>query len=112
MENLKTKTEELIDDVQDYLETFYKLTIVNVTQKITNVATLVVTIVCIFISVMFFVLFLGIGAAWWIGNLIENRAAGFFIMAGVFLLFSLLIILLRKIIFPPIRNFIVKRFYD
>ena len=34
--------------------------------------------------IVFILLFLGLGAAWWIGEKLDNMKAGFFIVGGVY----------------------------
>jgi NADH:ubiquinone oxidoreductase subunit 6 (subunit J) len=61
----------------------------------------------------FFVLmFLGIALAWWLGDILENRTAGFLLGAAFFLLAIVIVALLRKQIISPIRNFIIRKIYD
>ena len=113
MEDLKTRVEELTENIGDYADTLYKLTIVNVVEKTTNVASIVVSSVSILILGMFVILFSSVGLAWWLGNVLDNRAAGFFLVSGFFLLVLAVILLFRKkLIYPYIRNSIVKKVYD
>jgi Putative Actinobacterial Holin-X, holin superfamily III len=113
MEDLKEKTADLADHVEDLADTFYKLTIVNVTQKATNIASGAVVMMAFSVLGLFVFLFLGVALAWWLGDLMNSRVAGFLLGAGFFLLVLLVIILLRKkIIFPFIRNLIISKVYD
>ena len=113
MEELKTQAEKLTEHVRDYLETYYKLTVVNVTEKASNISagSFLALALCILGGLVLF--FLGLGAAWWIGNAINNRVGGYFIVAGFFiLLMAFLFVFRNKLIFPFIRDIIVRKFYD
>lgn len=118
MENLKEKTDlkekatDLVDHVEDLANTFYKLTVVNLTQKTSNITAGI--IVSIFVGVMafFVLLFSGMALAWWLGDLLENRTAGFLLGAVFFIVVSLIALSLRKQIAKPIRNFIIRKIYD
>lgn len=113
MEELKEKTEDLIDHVEDVADTFYKLQVLNITQKATNITSGAISglIICVF--GFFFILFSGLALCWWLGNLIEHRTGGFLLGAGVFLLIMLLLVALsKKIIFPYFRDLIIRKFYD
>ncbi len=113
MEDLKEKTADLADHVEDLADTFYKLTIVNVTQKATNIASGAVVMMAFSVLGLFVFLFLGVALAWWLGDIMNNRVLGFLLGAGFFLFLLIIIIALRKkIIFPFIRNLIISKVYD
>jgi hypothetical protein len=113
MEELKPKAESLTHSISNYLDTFYKLALVNLTQKATNVTAGVlagITTLFLFILTLFF---LGMGLAWWIGGLINSTAAGFFIVAGLFIVLMVVIIVLRKkLVFPVLKKAILKKIYE
>jgi hypothetical protein len=112
-EGLQDKAKDLISHTGDYLETFYRLSILKFTQKATNVASAVIATVAICTLGVLVVLFGSFGLAWWLGDLIESRAGGFFIVAGFYLLVVLCIVLMRKkIVFPYLRNMIIRKFYE
>jgi hypothetical protein len=120
MEEVKPKTEEvkeqakdLFDHATDYLETFYQLAVINVVQKGVNIASGIINGVIICFLGLFVLLFAGMGVAWWLGNVINSRAGGFFIVAGVCLVSIFVIIAMRKkTIFPLLRNIITRKIYE
>jgi len=113
MNDLKEKTADLADHVEDLANTFYKLTVVNITQKATNVVSNLLLVLSIAIIGFLVVMFLGVALALWVGDLIENRAGGFLITAGFFGIVLLIIAAIRKkIVFPFIRNLIIRKIYD
>jgi hypothetical protein len=113
MNDLKEKTADLADHVEDLANTFYKLTVVNITQKATNVASNLLLVLSIAILGFLVVMFLGVALALWLGDLIESRAGGFLITAGFFGIVLLIIAAIRKkIVFPYIRNLIIRKIYD
>ena len=62
---------------------------------------------------IFFMIFLFSGLALWLGNVLDSRPAGFFIVAGFFLLILILVFALRKkVIVPLIRNAIISKVYE
>jgi hypothetical protein len=62
---------------------------------------------------LFFLIFLFIAIGFWLGDVLESRAAGFFCVAGFFALMIVLIFALRKkVIVPAIRNMIIKKVYE
>jgi hypothetical protein len=112
MDDLKEKTIDLADHVEDIANTFYRLTVVNVAQKTSNITSgiIVALLACVVGSMV--LLFLGIGLAWWLGNVLESRVGGFLSAAGIFFILLIIIALLRKKIISPIRNLIIRKIYD
>ena len=120
MEEIKEKTvdladhvEDLTDHVEDLADTFYRLTVLNLTQKTSDIvsSTVVMIVVC---SLGFFVLlFSGLALAWWLGNIVDSRAGGFLLAAAFFLILVFCVSFLKKkTLFPLIRNLIIRKMYD
>ncbi len=113
MEEIKEKATDLADHVEDLANTFYRLALVNVTQKTSNVVSGVVVVVMVCIMAFFFLFFAGFALGWWLGNLVDNRALGFLLAAGLFLVLLVSIILLKKkTIIPMIRNMVIQKMYN
>jgi hypothetical protein len=113
MNDLKEKTADLADHVEDLANTFYKLTVVNITQKATNIASNLLLVLTITIVGFLIILFVGVALALWLGDLVNSRAGGFLITAGIFGIVLLIIASIRKkIVFPYIRDLIVRKIYD
>jgi hypothetical protein len=110
---VKSTAESLTDHVSDYVETYLKLTVVNATQKATGVASVSITGILLLLFLTFVLFFSGIGFSLWLGDSMNNVKSGFFIVSGVYLFLGLLIYLLRrKIIFPFVRNTIIRKVYE
>jgi hypothetical protein len=113
MENLKEKTRDLADHVEDLAGTFYKLTTVRVTEKATNIISGVVIGLLTVMFGFFVLLFASFALGWWLGDLVDNRAGGFLIAAAFFLLILLGIVFTsKKTLLPLLRDIIVRKFYD
>lgn len=113
MEELKERAADLVDHVEDLADTYYKLAIVNVTQKATNIVSGAVVMVAVCVLGLLIFLFLGIALSWWLGDLLHNRPLGFVLGAVIFALVLLIIVLMRsRIIFPYIRNIIIRKVYE
>jgi hypothetical protein len=113
VEDIKAKAKDLTGNISDYAETFYKLTLVKLTQKATDVGSSLITILSVIVFGLFIVLFGCIALAFWVGELLENRAGGFLAVAGLFLVILLVIVALRKrIVFPYFRNLLIRKFYE
>lgn len=113
MEDVKPKVEKLTDNVEGYLKTYYRLMLVKATQKVANIASTFLNIWIVIILAFFMFMFLGLGVAWWLGELLNSQTGGFFLTAGIFLvLITTLVLLRKKFLFPFIRNFIIKKIYE
>lgn len=113
METIKDKAEELTDDIGDYIETYYKLKVLQLTDKAANVASVSLASIIVSVLAFFLLLFLGLGLGWWIGERLQNMVAGFCIVAGVYAVLILIVLVLRKnLILPYIRNVIIRKAYE
>jgi len=113
MEELKNKAETLTDHVSDYIETYFKLTVVNATQKATGVASVSLIAVLVTFFFMFVFFFVGIGAGMWIGEALNDMKLGYFIVGGFYLICAFIVILIRKkVVFPYVRNQIIRKVYE
>jgi ABC-type multidrug transport system permease subunit len=107
-----TTSDNLADNVMDFVETYYKLTLVNITDKASGVASSVVTFMAVFIIGIFVLLFTGLALGTWLGQLLNNTIAGYFLVAGLFLLIMLMIWAFRKKLMSGFRNFIIRKVYE
>lgn len=113
MEALKQKAADLIEHGGEMLDTYYRLTVVNATEKVARASSASVVVMAATLFGLIVIFFGGIGLAWWIGEEMNNMKAGFFIVAGFFLLILVMLIVLRKsVLVPLIRNQIIQSIYD
>lgn len=113
MEDVKTNIGQLKDHTTEYVKTYIDLAKAKATKGASNAAAGAAIGVVSFLLAFFFLEFLFIGLALWVGNLVDSNAGGFFIVAGVFLLLIILIFALRKkVIGPMIRNSIIRKVYE
>lgn len=105
-------SDNLADNVMDFLETFYKLTLVNITDKTSGIASSVVAFMIVFFMGVFVILFIGLAIGSWLGQLLNSPIAGYFLVAGLFLLSMVFIWLFRKKLMSGFRNFIIRKVYE
>jgi len=85
----------------------------NLTQKSTNIASAGIAAIIILIAGLFGLLLGSVALSLWLGNLVDNMAAGFLLGAVFFVLVMAVIVLLRKkIVFPYFRDMIIRKIYD
>lgn len=105
--------EGLVDHAEDFARTYIKLAKAKATQKAANAASAIFNGVLLVVFAFFMMLFIGLGLAWWLGDVLNSRAGGFLLMAGIYLVLIGTIAALRKtLIYPFIRNIVVKKIYD
>ncbi|HKC66859.1 MAG TPA: phage holin family protein [Bacteroidia bacterium] len=102
--------EKLTDNLKEYVNTHYDIITLKATQKAANVGSHTVALLLIGMIVSLFLLFINIAVGFYLSALLHNSYAGFFIVAGFYLLLTLIFIIGRKkLIIHPLRNFIVKQ---
>jgi Putative Actinobacterial Holin-X, holin superfamily III len=112
-QNLKEDAKDVLNHVGDYAETFYKLSLVRLTKKVSDIASGVVNSVLIFFIGLCILLFISFAGAWWLGDVTNSRALGFLLIAGFYLLIIFVLVLMRKkVISPFIRNTLIRKIYE
>jgi putative superfamily III holin-X len=110
---IKEDAKDLFEHVTDYLETYYQLITVRIAQKGINIASGIINAVILTILGLFAFGLISLGLGWWLGNLINSRAGGFFLVAGIYVVLMVLILVMRKkTILPLLRNFLTKKLYE
>ena len=112
-QNLKEDAKDILNHAGDYAETFYKLNLLRLTKKVSDVASVVVNSVLIFFISLCMLLFISFAGAWWLGDVTNNRALGFLLIGGFYLLIIFVLVLMRKkVISPFIRNTLIRKIYE
>ncbi len=113
MEELKNKAEDLTKNIGEYVETYYKLTILKATDKVTTITAGALAGISVLFLGVFVLFFLALALGVWLGQLVNSEAAGYLIVAGIFLLIIVILVMMRKrIVFPMIRNKIIRKLYE
>jgi len=113
MEDIRTHTDSLAEKIGLYVETYLKLIGITATKRITGMASLGIISAFILFLFMFILFFLGIGIALWVGESLNDEKAGYFIVAGFYVICMIIVLILRKeLVYPFVRNFIIKKVYE
>ena len=113
VQEIKEDTKDLLEHVTDYLETYYQLLTVTLAQKIINIASGAINAIILAVLALFTFGMISLGFGWWLGNLINSRAGGFFLTGGVYVVIIVAINLMRKNRFLPfLRNLFTKKIYE
>jgi len=95
------------------MDTFYKLSVVNLTGKASGIVSAGITSIIIVLFLMFALLFACMGIGWWLGEQLNNMLAGFGIISAFYILLIAVIVLFRKtFLFPMIRNILIRKMYE
>jgi hypothetical protein len=113
MEDKATILESLIDSAENYGKSSIELMKLKAVRKISEaVSSFAASMVVIFISVLF-ILILSIGLSLWIGDYMGKSYWGFFIIAGVYLLLTIIFMAGKKqLVKTPVSNIIIKEMTD
>src|ERR1017187_8380241 len=110
MKEEKNNFENLTENLKEYVNTRYDIVTLKVTQKAAEISSQTVAILLIGMGISFFLLLTNMALAFYISSLLDNNYVGFFIVAGFYLLLSIILIWSKqKLIIVPLRNFIIKQ---
>ncbi len=113
MEDIKAKASNLLESTTEYLETYYKYTVLNLADKATGITAGVVGAIVLLLLGLFVLFFSGLALGIWLGSLVNNPALGYLIVAGLYLLLIVLFLAFKKnLVFPYIRNLTINKLYD
>jgi hypothetical protein len=106
-------TEKLISTGREMVETYRDLISLTIVDNLSLGVSISVVGIAMLVFTCFVLLFGALGAAWWIGESMNNMKAGFFIAGSVFLLILMIVLLTaRKGLMPFVRNMVIKKIYE
>jgi hypothetical protein len=109
----RERQDGLVDAVGDMVATYRSLVNIRIVETTARGGSLSIVGVLVLVVSVFVLLFSGLGAAWWIGDVMNNMKAGFFIVGGFYLfILILLLVTANSVILPWLRNIIVRKVYE
>lgn len=101
----------LSQNLKDYVNARYELVSLKVIEKTSDTIPKTVSVIIAGVLSVIFLLFISIAAAWYIGMKMGAAWEGFAIVAGAYLLFTIILMIFKEqIVISPIRNVLVKQF--
>jgi len=109
-EDNKKLLESLVDRVTDYGKTSYELVKLQAIDKSSDVVSSVIPHAFVLILIASFLLFLNLGLAFWLGEILGKIFYGFFIVAAFYVLVGLVVhLFMHKQLKEIIRNYVIKQ---
>jgi|SRR6185436_8341838 len=111
--NEKSRAEEAIQNVRQYLEAKWDLFLLNTVDKISSAFSSLVTAILIGLFLVFVLFFASVALAFMIGKAVESTIAGFAIVGGIYLLLCIIVYSMRNkwIKFPVINRILGQLHY-
>jgi hypothetical protein len=91
MEEKDNLLESLLDSAKEYGITSLELAKLKALGKATDVVSSLVPVTIVFVLVALFLLFLSLGVAFWLGDILGRTFYGFFVVAGFYVLCGLIL---------------------
>lgn len=112
MEKTFKNAEELTASVKEYLENRVDELKIGFVEKTSAIISNVLAGILIAVIFSFFVILGSIGLALWLGSELENAWLGFLLVAGFYLVFGLIVWLIRgTIIRRPVMNTLIRQLF-
>ena len=112
-EHQSTPVESLVDSVKDYVDTRLDLLKLKGIDKSSSFLSLLISMLVIILIGFLSVIFLSIGIALLLGDLLGNSYYGFFIVTGLYVITGLVLYSSReKLLKTPIANSMIKKLME
>lgn len=100
----------LIDIATDYGETSIELVKLKVLDKTTDIVSSLIPLFIVVVFILSFLLFLNLGIAFWLGDIIGKTVYGFLVVAGFYIIAAIFLrLFLYKWIKKLVGDYLVKR---
>jgi len=107
------RQDTIVDAAGDLIETYRDLLTVRIVEHTSMGASISIVGLITLLIIVFVLIFSGLGAAWWIGDVMNNMKAGFFIVGGFYTVILITVLATAKsFIIPNVRNMIIKKIYE
>jgi hypothetical protein len=110
MEDNPDLIESLIQKATDYGKASFELVKLKALDKTTDLISSVVPLSLVIILIFSFFMFLNIGIALWLGDIMGGVSYGFFVLAGLYMFMGIIIhFFLNKWIKRVVGNYFIRR---
>ena len=110
MEDKEKLLESLLERATEYGKTSYELVKLKALEKSSDVASSFLPHSVVFVLIASFMLFLNLGLALWLGDILGKTYLGFFVVAAFYVITGIVIhFFMHKRLKRLIRNYIIKQ---
>jgi len=103
--------EMLFDKIEQYGKTSIQLYRLKAIDKITDVFASIATRVIIAVSIALFFILLTIGVSLYLGEILGKTYYGFFAMAGLYVLITIICLVWKRYLEATFNNYIIKEIF-
>lgn len=109
MVTIKEALQEVTQNLSDYIQVNLKLTALKISERSSMLLSNFFTLIILLVIFAFALMLLSVGAAKYLGHVLESEWNGFFIVGGFYVVLGIFLIALKKkVIGEPVLNSIVK----
>jgi hypothetical protein len=110
MEENPDLIESLLEKATEYGKTSFELIKLKALDKATDIISSVVPLTLVIILILSFLMFLNVGIAFWLGDILGKVFYGFFVLAGFYMVLGIIIhFFLNKPIKRVVGNYFIRR---
>ena len=110
MEDNVKSIESLLDRAVEYGKTSYELIKLKALEKTSDVVSSLIPGIAIFIFIASFVVFVNLGLAFWLGDILGKTYYGFFVIAAFYVIAGIVLrLFMHKWIKKQITNYFLKQ---
>jgi len=112
MEDKKILIETLYERASDYGKTSFELIKLQVIDKTSDIVSSIIPQTIVFVLFASFMIFLNLGLAFWLGEILGKTFYGFFVVAGFYIIIGLILLLfMNKWMKAKIQNYIIRQIF-
>ena len=112
MEDKKILIESLYERASDYGKTSFELIKLQVIDKTSDIVSTVIPHSIVFVLLASFLIFLNLGLAFWLGEILGKTFYGFFVVAGFYIIVGMILhFFMYGWIKTKLRNYIVRQIF-
>jgi hypothetical protein len=109
MQSKEQTIEAVVIKIEAYVKTNLELVKLHAVDKSADIASKLISRTIFFIAFSFFALFINIGLSFWLGEILGKDYYGFAIIAGFYLLLSIVLMILHRPIIYKIKNYFINQ---
>ncbi len=109
MQSNEQTIEAVVIKIEAYVKTNLELVKLQAVDKTADITSKLISRTLFFTAFSFFALFINIGLSFWLGDLLGKNYYGFAIVAGFYLLLSIILMISHRSIIFKIKNYFINQ---